>query len=93
MCMPGTHRGQKRSPEVELELEMVVSCHWVLRMNLIPLEEQLVSLITYSPAASVNFFLLFLRELLRLELMKSCLCAGNIPTAFYSKYTDKLVTE
>lgn len=90
MCMPGNHRGQKRSPEVELD-----GCELPLSTENEPNSfRRSASVLNHLITCCFSEFFLPLSErTLRLELMKSCLCAGNIPTTLYSKYTNKLVTE
>lgn len=90
MCVPGTHRGQRRSPEVELDdCELLLSTE--NEPNSFRREASVLNRLIMCRFS--EFFLPLSERTLRLELMKSCLCAGNIPTAFYSKHTNKLVTE
>lgn len=55
MCMPCTHRGQKRALEsLELKLKVVVSCHVGDGKNLGPLQKQLV-ILTSEPSLQLPF--------------------------------------
>lgn len=42
LCVSGALKGQKISDHLELELQMIVSHHWVLGTNVVPLGEHQV---------------------------------------------------